>query len=199
MILKNTTNPNNIKKYQIFCISFIIFNIFAYQFTNFTHDENMTLNWYYCYDTLFQKIFGQGYNFDWILDWIHDFSWYIFLLTGILFIFKRKNRKFLVANIILQTLGILTQIVALWELWRYMFSSCWWYGDMTWIKTFFYLLNLIFGFILYRYYEKYQKDIDRTDFESYYLICIVCIILSFSLGNLYHRIWYNYLDPTRIR
>ena len=215
MILKNTTNPNNIKKYQIFCISFIVFNIFAYQFTSYTQDEEMSCYWYFCYGDFFREIFGPDDAFDWIYDWIYDISWYVFLLTGILFIFKRKNRRFLIVNIILQTLGILTQIVALWNTWSFTLSECWkygkywfaifipfipydgWYGDSPWWKTFFYLLNLIFGILLYRYYKKYQEDIDRTSFESYYVACIICIILSYAFGELYGYIWNNYLDPTR--
>ena len=198
IILKNMKNPNNIKKYQIFCLSLIIFNIFAYQFISYTQHEELSFYWYCRYGDFFRKIFGQDYGFDWILDWIYDISWYIFLFTGILCVFKKKNRRFLIANIILQTLGILTQIVYLWARWRNMFAfNWWWYGDTPWGKTFFYLLNLIFGILLYRYYKKYQEDIDRTSFESYYVACIICIILSYAFGELYGYIWNNYLDPTR--
>ena len=213
MVLKNMKNPNSIKKYQIFCLSLIIFNIFAYQFTSYTQDEEMTFYWYCCYGDFFREIFGKTYG---LTHWIRNFSWYIFPLTGILFIFKRKNRRFLIVNIILQTLGILTQIVALWNTWDFILSECWkygkywfaifipfipydgWYGDSPWWKTFFYLLNLIFGILLYRYYYKnHQTDIDRASFESYYVACIICIILSYAFGELYGYIWNNYLDPTR--
>lgn len=200
MVLKNMKNPNSIKKYQIFCLSLIIFNIFAYQFTSYTQDEEMTFYWYCSYGDLFGEIFGPDCSFDWILNLILDlmyfFSWFVFLLTGILYIFKKKNRRFLIANIILQTLGILTQIVDLWGN-TLMFSSYWWYGDTPWVKTFGYLLNLIFGILLYRYYQKNQEDIGHTSFKSYYIICVICIILSIVLGILYGYIWNNYLDPTR--
>lgn len=200
MVLKNTKNPNNIKKYQIFCLSLIIFNILAFFFTSYTQDENMTYYWYCSYGDLFGEIFGPDCSFDWILNLILDlmyfFSWFVFLLTGILYVFKKKNRRFLIANIILQTLGILTQIVDLWGN-TLMFSSYWWYGDTPWVKTFGYLLNLIFGVRLYRYYQKNQEDIDHTSFKSHYIICVICIILSIVLGILYGYIWNNYLDPTR--
>ncbi len=200
MILKTLKNLNNIKKYQIFCINLIIFNILAFFFTSYTQDENMTYYWYCSYGDLFREIFGPDCSFDWILNLILDlmyfFSWFVFLLTGILYVFKKKNRRFLIANIILQTLGILTQIVDLWGN-TLMFSSHWWYGDTPWVKTFGYLLNLIFGILLYRYYKKYQENIDRTSFKYYYVACIICIILSFALGELYGYIWSNYLDPTR--
>lgn len=196
IILKNMKNPNNIKKYQIFCLSLIIFNIFAYQFISYTQHEELSFYWYCRYGDFFRKIFGQDYGFDWILDWIYDISWYIFLFTGILCVFKKKNRRFLITNIILQTLGILTQIVDLWGN-TLMFSSYWWYGDTPWVKTFGYLLNLIFGVRLYRYYQKNQEDIDHTSFKSHYIICVICIILSIVLGILYGYIWNNYLDPTR--
>ena len=186
-----------IKRYQIFCLNLISFNIFATLFTYSTSNEDFSFAWYCCCGDFFQKIFGQDYGFDWIIVWIYHLSFLIFLSTGVLFVCKKKDRKFLIANIFLQTIGILSQIIPYWEFGGGLFSKYFFYGDTPWMKIFFHLLNLIFGIFLYRYYKKDPKSIDDSNFESYYLGCIICIMSSFALGLLYGHIWWNYFDPLR--
>ncbi len=213
IILKNLKTLSHTKKYQTFCIILVTFNILAFFFGNYTFSEDLTFDWFCVYGDLFYNVFGENQKIGWIVTWIYYFSFFIFPLTGILFVFKKKNRKFLIANIILQTIGLLSQIAYICDYlvvtlsdyfgygdyyWTYPFPPySWWYGDSPWMKTLGYLLNLILGILLYRYYKKHQTDIDRTSFKSYYIVCIICIILSIALGILYGYVWYNYLDPTR--
>lgn len=184
MILKNTRNLNSTKKYQIFCFSFIFFNIFMAFFTYFVSTTAYYPYWYDTYRNFFRDIFESGYGFDWILNWIYNLSYFIFLFTGILFIYKKNDYRFLIANILLQSIGILSQLLPFFEFRRWIFSDFWWYGDSPWVKTFFHLLNLIGGIFIYRYYRKHQKAIDNANFESYYLSYIICITAGFFLAFL---------------
>ncbi len=197
IILKNMKKMTTVKRYQIFCLNLIFFNIFATFFTISKTDEDFSCAWYSVYQDILRYIFGPNHGLSWILDWIYDLSFLMFLSTGILLVCKKKDRKFLIANIFLQTIGILSQIIPYWKFGGGLFSKYFFYGDTPWMKIFFHLSNLILGIFLYRYYKKDPKSIDDSSFESYYLACIICIMSSFALGLLYDHIWQNYFDPCR--